>query len=153
MKGWSININLPEKKGTVDPFPTKRSHPISMSLPFIWQNKDLFLWKLLTKIGLFMFINPLYANSNHCEKPRLAWAKRRRRSVSDENDRIIGFGSSESRVASSNNNKQKIRTWQDEKETVEKYIRLTSSYCQMGLLHYQCNRGCGIFRLIVGNDK
>ena len=92
--------------------------------------------RLSIKIVHFMFINPLYANSNHCEKPRLAWAKRRRRSVSDENDRIIGFGSSESRVASSNNNKQKIRTWQDEKETVEKYIRLTSSYCQMGLLHY-----------------
>ena len=59
----------------------------------------------------------------------------------------------ESRVASRNSNKQKIRTWQDEKETVEKYIRLTSSYCQMGLLHYQCNRGCGIFRLIVGYYK
>ena len=125
----------PEQKGKIDPFPTKQSRPISKSPSFIWQNKDLFLWKILTKISLFMFINPLYANFNHCEKPRLAWAKRRRRSVSDENDRIIGFGS-ESRVANSSNNKQKIRTWQDEKETVEKYIRLTSSYCQMGLLHY-----------------
>ena len=99
-------------------------------------------------------MDPFNGYFDQCEKPRLAWAKRRRRSVSDENDRIIGFGSSESRVASSNN-KQKIRTWQDEKETVEKYIlgsQVATARWDFFIINVTA-RGCGIFRLIVGNDK